>query len=266
MAKRHPTFYFDERLVVLQVEDTLFKVHKYHLLQSETFSDMFSVTSAPGELAEGATPERPIVLNGVSASDFEALLTVLYAYARIQPELTPSLLVSAFRLAHMWNFPDLRAYLLLRAAEILDDIGKIEFANEFNIKEWLLPAYMNLCRRSKSPTIDEATRLGVHGLLVGFRLREHYRPWDPTRSSKIGSSDSQKYCDSCFGYSYHRGIGFTFGLGLKNSKPPDLCTCTNYGNETRTWYHRTHTSTSDDTDDTLKNRLTRWIEEGCQSE
>ncbi|CAE6451038.1 unnamed protein product [Rhizoctonia solani] len=115
----------------------------------------------------------------------------------------------------MWNFSDLQAYLLAQAETALDDVGKIEFAKEFNMKKWLLPAYLNLCRRSTPPTTDEATKLGVHSLLMVFRLREHYL-W--------------------------------FHLGDVQSdlqiQPPGLTS----------------------TDDTLENRLKRWVDGGCQPE
>jgi hypothetical protein len=58
----------------------LFNVHKYQLLKSETFSDMFKVPKAiDGEPEEGSSPENPIIMEGVKASDFVALLKVLYA-------------------------------------------------------------------------------------------------------------------------------------------------------------------------------------------
>ncbi|CEL53666.1 hypothetical protein RSOLAG1IB_06521 [Rhizoctonia solani AG-1 IB] len=81
-------------MVVIKVEKTLFKIHKHMLLQSETFSDMFKL---PGGVAsnsgEGSTPENPIQLSGIRASDFEALMRVLYAKK-------VSVLTLGFRLTH----------------------------------------------------------------------------------------------------------------------------------------------------------------------
>lgn len=63
-----------------KIEDTLFNVHKYQLMKSETFSNMFRIGGeADHEDAEGSSPKNPITMSGVAASDFEALLTVLYA-------------------------------------------------------------------------------------------------------------------------------------------------------------------------------------------
>jgi hypothetical protein len=50
-------------------------------MKSETFVDMFTVAenSNNGENAmEGSSPNHPIKLEGVRASDFECLLTFLY--------------------------------------------------------------------------------------------------------------------------------------------------------------------------------------------
>ncbi|KAG9086384.1 hypothetical protein FRC07_013107, partial [Ceratobasidium sp. 392] len=51
-------------------------VHKHRLAKSETFSDMFKV--ANGDLQEGTSPDNPIMLEGVTAMDFECLMKVLY--------------------------------------------------------------------------------------------------------------------------------------------------------------------------------------------
>jgi hypothetical protein len=49
-------------------------------MKSETFSDMFKIVKPSGEEPEeGSSPENPIMLLGVAATDFECLLTVLYA-------------------------------------------------------------------------------------------------------------------------------------------------------------------------------------------
>ncbi|CAE6469466.1 unnamed protein product [Rhizoctonia solani] len=85
------------------------------------------------EPEEGSSPDHPIIMEGVTASDFVALLKVLYA--RNQPVLEASLIIPAFRLVNMWNFSELCTYLLPLAGKNLDDIDKIMFAREFRIKE-----------------------------------------------------------------------------------------------------------------------------------
>ncbi|CAE6499026.1 unnamed protein product [Rhizoctonia solani] len=136
--KRHPEFFFDNTLIAIQVEDTLFNVHKYQLVKSEVFSDMFNMPKSESDMPEeGSLPKHPIKLEGVSASDFVALLRVLYANQFSGSQITPeaSLVIPAFRLANMFNFPELRSSLLPIAEKNLDDVDRIVFAREFDIKE-----------------------------------------------------------------------------------------------------------------------------------
>ncbi|KEP46310.1 BTB domain protein [Rhizoctonia solani 123E] len=196
-TKRHSKFYFDNTLIVIQVEDTLFNVHKYQLLKSETFSDMFKMPKrADGELEEGSSPERPIVMEGAAAADLEALMTVLYAsyFSSHQPTPEASLIIPAFRLANMWNFSDLRSYLLPLAETVLSDIDKIVFAREFDIQSWLVPSHRNLCERPEPITTDEARKLGVDSLLLISRMRELFRPAGLNTRAGI-------FCERCIGVS-----------------------------------------------------------------
>ncbi|QRV93146.1 The BTB (BR-C, ttk and bab)/POZ (Pox virus and Zinc finger) domain [Ceratobasidium sp. AG-Ba] len=158
-TNRHSKFYFDSIVVTIQVEDTLFNVHKYQLMKSEAFSDMFkTVKSSTEGSEEGSSTENPIVLLEVSAVDFECLLTMLYAgrFSSQQPTLNASIITSAFRLANKWNFEDLRASLLSLAKEKLDVIDKIVFAREFGLTEWLVPAHTRLCLRPEPLNTEEA--------------------------------------------------------------------------------------------------------------
>lgn len=173
--KRHPEFYFDNTLIVIQIEDTLFNVHKYQLMKSETFSDMFSIAEESGDdLEEGSSPENPIVMLEVAVSDFEALLKVLYAtrFSTNQFEPEAPLIIPAFRLANKWNFKELRDYLIPLAEKVLDDVDKIAFAREFDVKDWLAPALTRLCQRKEPLTSEESSKLGVDSLLLVSRIRE----------------------------------------------------------------------------------------------
>ncbi|KAF8598504.1 hypothetical protein BDV93DRAFT_416558, partial [Ceratobasidium sp. AG-I] len=121
-----------------------------------------------------SSTENPIVMEGVSAADFESLLTVLYAthFSTNQPAPDASLIIPAFRLANKWNFADLRAYLIPLAEKVLSDVDKIIFAREFDVKDWLVPAHTKLCQRAEALTSEEALKLGVESLLLIFRIRE----------------------------------------------------------------------------------------------
>ncbi|CAE6479407.1 unnamed protein product [Rhizoctonia solani] len=204
---RHPKFFFDNVLVSIRVENTLFNVHKYQLAKSEVFSDMFKVPKAKdGEPEEGSSPERPIVMKGVAASDFAALLTFLYAnqFSSEQPTPEASCIIPAYRLAHMFNFSELCAYLLPFAEEHLDDVDKIVFAKEFDAREWLASAHVGLCQREEPLSHQEANKLGVDSVLIISHMREKHRNQNRTASLL----PTRYYCYACSGMTYHNN-GFT---------------------------------------------------------
>ncbi|QRV93149.1 The BTB (BR-C, ttk and bab)/POZ (Pox virus and Zinc finger) domain [Ceratobasidium sp. AG-Ba] len=203
-TKRHQKFYFDNTLLVIQVEDTLFNVHKYQLLKSKVFADMFE--AAQGDPDEGSSPDNPIMLEGVSASDFECLLEVLYAttptsffshFSTQQPAPEASLVIPAFRLANKWSFDDLRNYLLPLAEKELNDVDKIVFGREFDIKAWLAPAHSSLCLRNEPITDEEAAKLGTNSVALISRLREELRQGTVPPGNKT--------CCGCAGYSVNDG-------------------------------------------------------------
>ncbi|KAJ1305380.1 hypothetical protein OPQ81_000395 [Rhizoctonia solani] len=193
----HPQFFLDNTLIAVQIEKTLFNVHKYQLAKSEFFSDMFKKTKAEDDEPEaGSSPEHPIVIKGVAASDFGALLKVLYASHFSGEQHVPEthLIIPAFRIAHLLDFTNLRSYLLPLAEQKLDDIDKIVFSREFDIKEWLEPAHVRLCQREKPLNTEEARKLGVDSVLILWRMREQYQG----RILNV----NQHYCYSCAGLIY----------------------------------------------------------------
>ncbi|KAH7338058.1 hypothetical protein B0J17DRAFT_572054 [Rhizoctonia solani] len=147
------------------------------------------------EPEEGSSPEHPIVIEGVAASDFTALLRVLYAslFSSHQPSLEAPLIVPVFRLANMFKFAELRAYLLPLAEKSLNDADKIVFAKEFSVKQWLAPAYTRLCQREERLSIEEARKLEVDSVLMISHMREQYR-----RHGSVAIS-GQYYCYGCLG-------------------------------------------------------------------
>jgi hypothetical protein len=54
-------------------------VHKYQLTKSEFFSRVFKEPRDEDEPEVGSSPKDPMIIKGISASDFSDLLNVLYA-------------------------------------------------------------------------------------------------------------------------------------------------------------------------------------------
>ncbi|CAE6494005.1 unnamed protein product [Rhizoctonia solani] len=249
VAKQHPKFFFDNILVAIQIEDTLFNVHKYQLAKSEVFSDMFKMPKPEGdEPEEGSSPEHPIVIEGVDASDFAALLTVLYAgqFSSHQPTPDAPLIIPAFRLANMFDFSELRAYLLPLAEKNLSDVDKIVFAREFDIKEWLAPAYIRLCQREDYLSVEEARMLEVDSVQMISRMREQHR----TRGSTAIAGTV--YCHGCIGVQFYDTGNYTCGNCRTNVRGNYLLY-----NGPGTMVPKTDTN-----DSALESEVKKWVEDG----
>ncbi|CAE6470671.1 unnamed protein product [Rhizoctonia solani] len=191
-------------MIHIEIDNVQFKVHKSKLVKSETFADMFVVADSSNpddEAIEGTSVDHPIKLEGVSASDFECLLTFLYEGQQTSNNL--SLVLPAFRLAHMWNFSELRASLLPTLGSSLGDVDKIIYAREFGIKDWVTPAYIKLYRRDEPLTTEEAEKLGFKSAMLIFRLREekysaaYQQCCGQTPKVESMSVSLQTRCDSC---------------------------------------------------------------------
>ncbi|KAG8771316.1 hypothetical protein FRC12_003691 [Ceratobasidium sp. 428] len=184
IPQKHSKFYLDDCLITIQVEDTLFNVHKSQLLKSEAFQDMFSLgvaTSNNNSIKHTVSGEgsesNPIKLSGIRADDFEKLMTVLYTFhhSNNKPTENGSLLLPALHLANMWNFKELRESLIPLTEKTLSDVDKIFYAREFGVNEWLASAHVQLCMRNTPLTKEEAERIGFNSLLIISHLREKAR-------------------------------------------------------------------------------------------
>ena len=120
-------------------------------------------------------------------------------FSTYQPDPEASLIIPAFRLANMWNFAELRAYLVPLAEKVLDDIDKIIFAREFGVKDWLAPAHVRLCQREEPLTSDEASKLGVDSLLLIHRIKVEKLDalMTSTQCPSHPTTTQQRYCASC---------------------------------------------------------------------
>ncbi|KAL5633899.1 hypothetical protein ACGC1H_005927 [Rhizoctonia solani] len=201
-------FFFDDSMIYIEIENVQFKVHKSELIKSETFADMFVVADSSNNgdgTMEGASTDHPIKLEGVSASDFECLLTFLYEwrFKGKQANRDLSLLLPAFRLAHMWNFTELRATLLPMLERSLNDVDKIVYAREFGIEGWITPAYIKLYRREEPLSTEEAEKIGFTSAMLIFRLREerysasYQQCCGQTPKIESRTVNLQTRCDSC---------------------------------------------------------------------
>ncbi|KAH7338059.1 hypothetical protein B0J17DRAFT_660610 [Rhizoctonia solani] len=254
LLERHPEFFFDNTLIAIQIGKTLFNVHKYQLAKSEVFSDRFKRPKQGDGPEEGLSPEQPIKLKGVSASEFAALLRVLYAshFSSNQPAPEPPLIIPAFRLAYMLNFSELRTFLLPLAEKNMNDVDKIVFAREFDIKQWLIPAHVQLCQRENSLNTEEARKLGVDSVLIISRMREQHRSVIQTSALIVG----QCYCHICGGMSHKNG---GYSQACSGCGGIDGTAYLRYNGSSLTAQSGTATINST----AIEAGVKKWVEDGC---
>ncbi|KII95607.1 hypothetical protein PLICRDRAFT_96246 [Plicaturopsis crispa FD-325 SS-3] len=177
---RHPDYYFDDGNLVILVEDMLFSVHRSTFTgHSRVFKDLFTLpVPSSGNPVEGSTDEHPIELHGISKTDFERLLWILYppTFGEYKPTTT-SEWTSVLHLATRWEFDSIRALALHSLEPLpLNPIDKVLLAREFDITSpWALAAYTELCERPEALTIPEARALGLETAMRISQLRERLR-------------------------------------------------------------------------------------------
>ncbi|KAF5365925.1 hypothetical protein D9758_006684 [Tetrapyrgos nigripes] len=161
--RRHPRFYFPDGNVLFLVENTIYKVHRYFFQRdSAIFDAMFTLPSPPGESPEGESDENPICLHGISSQDFDRLLSILYPLDFLEYEMkTVEEWTSILDLASRWDFSSLCRLAVNNLYTITSAADKIYLGHMYEVTEWLVPAYTELCVRQEPLTLQEGRRLGV---------------------------------------------------------------------------------------------------------
>lgn len=110
----------------------------------------------------------------------------------------------------MWNFVEIRECLIPLVEKLIGDVDKIVFAREYNVDQWTTPAYIQLCRRKKPLDSEEATKIGLEGTLLIFRIRESFAAHLNIHSSCSGGEKSEPG----FGFSPPRRYGYLVSATL----------------------------------------------------
>ncbi|PPQ99775.1 hypothetical protein CVT24_009677 [Panaeolus cyanescens] len=174
---RHPRFYFPDGNVIFQIENTLFRVHRYFFQRdSPVFEGMFSLPPPLGEIPEGESEDRPIHLTGVSAKDFEKFLSILYPKDFSRSEITSVAdWTSVLTIANQFDFSNLFQLAKTKLRPILSSAQSIALGKRFDVREWLIPAYTDLCIREEPLRLDEGQIMGLEDVIEIGRVRDLIR-------------------------------------------------------------------------------------------
>ncbi|EMD39797.1 hypothetical protein CERSUDRAFT_103745 [Gelatoporia subvermispora B] len=120
---RDDTYYLPDGSCILQVENTLFNVHRTILSKdASSFSAMFDMPEHPAHQVEGKSDENPIVLTGDSVQEFKNFLWVLYALPHELVQISTihtdiSRLIDIARVSNKYSYKSVETWAL----DVLDD-------------------------------------------------------------------------------------------------------------------------------------------------
>ncbi|KAJ6497429.1 hypothetical protein C8R45DRAFT_926141 [Mycena sanguinolenta] len=148
---QHPRFFFEDGNVTINLENTLYKLHRYLFKKS---SWNFDINTYPAHLWAS------------SKKDLDRFLTILYPsdYSKHECE-TAEEWASVLTVANNVGMEDIRRLAISRLADVAGPVDKIVLGHKFNINEWLAPAYLALAMRTESVTPAEGAKLGVDALV-----------------------------------------------------------------------------------------------------
>ncbi|KAK0459263.1 uncharacterized protein EV420DRAFT_1539194 [Desarmillaria tabescens] len=159
-AVSRPRYYFQDGNVTLEIDRTQYKIHRH-----------FLVTNSPVFAKELPPHITYKLLTSVDKEAFELVLSLFYpkdcfSGHDIQSESDwRKVLVFACR----YNMKVIRNMALTKVPT-LDPIEKAHLATKYGLKDWLVPAYVDLCMKDLTSrsgwSVEEGMKIGLEGLLA----------------------------------------------------------------------------------------------------
>ncbi|KAM6502625.1 hypothetical protein JOM56_002602 [Amanita muscaria] len=177
---KHVDYYMQTGNVVLQVENTLFKID-LSLLHAK--SPVFRIVVPPvygGRTRyTGFDDEHPFVLHETSAADFERLLWVLLPLSDLSKQpATIEAWLSILKLATRFQMDDVRDLAAAKLNSIaIDPVRKIMIWEEYHLDpKMAISSYVALCQRIEPLTLSMTMALGLKNFtrLAAARDIYHY--------------------------------------------------------------------------------------------
>ncbi|KAF8678408.1 hypothetical protein RHS04_05353 [Rhizoctonia solani] len=110
----------------------------------------------------------------IQGADIFNTLKVIYAsYIDGIPDFDSNIMISALRIASIFDYPNLRKFALSRLEGMsLSALHRIQLSDELLIPSWEMPAFVELCNRAEPITLTEADVLGMSRFVEIARIRE----------------------------------------------------------------------------------------------
>jgi len=189
--ERHERFYFPDGNIILLVENTLFKVHRFFFVRdSEVFREIFTFPPPRGQAPKGSSDDTPIKLDGQDRQDFENFLSLLYP-EDFAEEHDSSFWFSCLRFSLKWSFERQKNASLEKIKQTgrpAEAIAAGRLCGEGN--GILAPYFAKMV--FKAPTVEDLRVLGSDDLLLLCQLQSSYI--DGLKES-FGSTNSKRFSE-----------------------------------------------------------------------
>ncbi|TFK74686.1 hypothetical protein BDN72DRAFT_672250 [Pluteus cervinus] len=163
--KPHAKFYRPDGDVVIQVENTLFKLHLKTLHEKSSVLRIVMPPVYEGQTRYlGFNDNKPFVLHEVRVADFVPLLRVLYPKdATFKKPMNIDDWLSVLKLSTQYQIADFRQQAVEQLdAAPLDPIRKIAIWEEYRLDpKHLISSYTVLCQRLEPLTLSMTLTLGL---------------------------------------------------------------------------------------------------------
>ncbi|KAF9478123.1 hypothetical protein BDN70DRAFT_809400 [Pholiota conissans] len=179
-VRRHKRWYMYDGNIVIQVENTLFRLKLSTLHEhSPVFRNIVPPIQTGSLPIIGYNDRRPLVLYEVSQVDFVRLLPMLFPSEPQSPKKPATIhdLLSILKLATNFQMDAIRHMAMLQVLEIpMDPIRRIAIWDEFHLdSDLLLPSFAALCQRSEPLTLPMTMSLGIRNFTKVAAARDMYR-------------------------------------------------------------------------------------------
>ncbi|CAE6446153.1 unnamed protein product [Rhizoctonia solani] len=167
----HPEFAFEDANIEVQTISQNFWVHEFQLSKLAKIGELIQGARKTGVSDSGNRVK--IICDGDSV-DFCNTFRAMYSPAILGvPEFEVDILVSASRIASVYDYADLRNFAIGELEKCsLPAINQIKLSDEFFLPHWEKPAFVDLCYRSEPITSSEAQTLGIERFTEIARIRE----------------------------------------------------------------------------------------------
>uniref|UniRef100_A0A8H7Y8P3 BTB domain-containing protein n=1 Tax=Psilocybe cubensis TaxID=181762 RepID=A0A8H7Y8P3_PSICU len=177
-VERHPQYYISGADLSILVEHIQFRVHRYFFeRESKYFASKLAGPASPGQQPVGSSDSSAVVLEDLTASQFENFLWVFYNPRYSIYEAGADVWETILTLAERWSFPEVKS-LSVRELEkkSLTDVKRIKLYHLNNVdRNILIPRYAALCEREEPLTLEEGLDLGMETTLMIAKGREEVR-------------------------------------------------------------------------------------------